>query len=142
MKQRVVFDTSTLVGAVLRPGSVPYQALLLVLDSCELCASAETHAELETVLARRRFAKYASMESRLAFVEIIRGAATMVEMAPSNPLDMTPICRDANDILFLALAVAAQAGVIVSSDQDLLVLHPWRGIEILTPAQFLAKSSS
>jgi predicted nucleic acid-binding protein len=28
--------------------------------------------------------------------------------------------------------------VIVSSDQDLLVLDPWHGIRILTPAQFLA----
>ena len=31
--------------------------------------------------------------------------------------------------------------LIISSDQDLLVLNPWRGIPILTPAQFVAQFS-
>jgi predicted nucleic acid-binding protein len=35
--------------------------------------------------------------------------------------------------------MAVQADAMVSSDQDLLVLHPWRGVAILTPAQFLAQ---
>ena len=39
--------------------------------------------------------------------------------------------------MFLALALAAEAEVIVSSDEDLLVLHPWRGISILNPAEFI-----
>jgi putative PIN family toxin of toxin-antitoxin system len=139
MKQRVVFDTSSLVGAILRSGSVPYQALSVAFDFCELCVSAETLAELKRVLARRHFVRYASMEARLAFIEIIRSEATLVEVVSSQPMDLTPPCRDANDIRFLALADAAHADVIVSSDQDLLVLHPWRGIAILTPAQFLEK---
>jgi len=79
------------------------------------------------------------MDARRAFVEIIRSEATIVEVVSSEQMDWTPLCRDANDIRFLALAVAAQAGVIVSSDQDLLVLHPWRGIAILTSAQFFAE---
>ncbi|MGP8253213.1 MAG: putative toxin-antitoxin system toxin component, PIN family [Terracidiphilus sp.] len=139
MRPRAVFDTSTLVGAILRAGSVPYQALSVALNSCELCVSADTLAELENVLARRHFARYASTEARLAFVEVIRAEATAIEVNASSSLDLTPLCRDAKDDRFLALAVAAQAGVIVSSDQDLLVLHPWRGIAILTPAQFLAE---
>lgn len=139
MKQRVVFDTSSLVGAILRCGSVPYQALSVAFDSCELCVSLETLAELERVLVRRRFVRYASVEARRAFVEIIRKEATMVEVITSNPMDLTQLCRDAKDIQFLVLAATAQANVIVSSDQDLLVLHPWRGIAILTPAQFFAE---
>jgi predicted nucleic acid-binding protein len=34
-------------------------------------------------------------------------------------------------------AVAGRADCIVTSDQDLPVLHPFRGIRILTPAAFL-----
>ena len=49
-------------------------------------------------------------------------------------------CRDGTDDFILALALAAQAEVIVTSDNDLLVLHPWRGIAILTPAEFLAQA--
>ena len=139
MKQRVVIDTSSLVGAILRSGSVPYQALSVAFDSCELCVSMETLAELERVLARPQFVRYASAEARLAFVQIIRSKATLVEVDKYKSMDLRPLCRDAKDIQFLALAATAQAGVLVSSDQDLLVLHPWRGIAILTPAQFLAE---
>jgi predicted nucleic acid-binding protein len=47
-------------------------------------------------------------------------------------------CRDAADNKYLELAIAAEARAIVSSDQDLLVLHPWRGVSILPPAEYLA----
>jgi predicted nucleic acid-binding protein len=49
-------------------------------------------------------------------------------------------CRDAKDDKYLELALAAGADMIVSSDEDLLVLHPWRGIPILSPADFLARA--
>lgn len=49
-------------------------------------------------------------------------------------------CRDPNDDKYLVLAQAGSADVIVSSDDDLLVLHPWRGISIPSPADFLAAS--
>jgi predicted nucleic acid-binding protein len=42
-------------------------------------------------------------------------------------------------IVFSELALAAGAGAIVSGDQDLLVLHPWRGVRILRPAEYLAE---
>jgi len=46
-------------------------------------------------------------------------------------------CRDANDNKFLEVAVAGQAHAIISGDKDLLELHLYRGIEILTPRIFL-----
>jgi len=39
------------------------------------------------------------------------------------------------------LAISGQASCLITSDQDLLVLHPFRGIPIMTPAQFLAALS-
>ena len=47
-------------------------------------------------------------------------------------------CRDPKDDEYLELALAASAEIIVSSDDDLLVLDPWRGIQILNPAAYLA----
>ena len=47
-------------------------------------------------------------------------------------------CRDPDDNMYLELALVAQASMIVSGDQDLLVLHPWRGIPIVRPAGYLA----
>ena len=45
-------------------------------------------------------------------------------------------CRDDKDNKFLELAVSGNAD-IVSGDEDLLVLNPFRGIPILTPRNFL-----
>lgn len=41
-------------------------------------------------------------------------------------------------IKFLALALSAEADWIVTGDSDLLDLHPFEGISVLTPADALA----
>ena len=46
-------------------------------------------------------------------------------------------CRDPADDKYLELTLAAGAGAIVSSDRDLRVLHPWRGVRILRPAEYV-----
>jgi predicted nucleic acid-binding protein len=56
-----------------------------------------------------------------------------------EPLVAVADCCDVADNKYLELAWAAEAAAIVSSDQDLLVLHPWRGIAILRPAEYLTR---
>jgi predicted nucleic acid-binding protein len=63
----------------------------------------------------------------------------MFPISPSDLDGVSPPCRDAKDNMLLALASVSQADVIVSSDNDLLVLHPWRGVSILTPSRFLTQ---
>jgi putative PIN family toxin of toxin-antitoxin system len=135
--ERVVFDTSTLVGAVIRPESIPWQALRRAFRSSEVCASAETLAEMEEVLERSKFDRYLDRPTRRAAAEQIRRDCRMFVM---DRVDAAPPCRDPRDNKFLALALVADAGAIISSDEDLLTLHPWRGIRVLTPTQFLAES--
>lgn len=48
-------------------------------------------------------------------------------------------CRDSNDNMVLEAAVAGSADVIVSGDEDLLVLHPFEGIDIIGPAAFIRR---
>jgi len=134
----VILDTSTLVSAALKAGSKPDQALLKALKSCQVCACAETLAELEQVLDRAKFDRYASQEDRRAFVRLIRQNFHLFVLEDDWMTALQPACRDPKDAPFLALALAAEADILVSSDQDLLVLHPWHGIQILTPAEFLA----
>jgi predicted nucleic acid-binding protein len=47
-------------------------------------------------------------------------------------------CRDPKDNKYLELAAAGRAEIIISGDDDLLVLHPWRGVAIIGPTQFVA----
>ena len=139
MSLRVVFDTSTLVSAALLPNSVPEQALQRAILFNRLCATRETLGELERVLCLKKFDRYISLESRLEFIEKLRRDSSLSSVPMELLVEARGICRDRKDDLFLAVCMAVQADAMVSSDQDLLVLHPWRGVAILTPAQFLAQ---
>lgn len=66
--RRVVLDTGVLVSAAIRPESVPALALEKDWAQFEVCASRETLAELETVLHRSKFDRYAPASQRQAFV--------------------------------------------------------------------------
>ena len=48
-----------------------------------------------------------------------------------------PVCRDPDDDIVLATALAAKAGVVISGDDDLLCLKTQQGIRIQSPRQFL-----
>lgn len=135
--RRVVFDTSTLISAALRFDSIPYQALQRALRDCDLCASQETLEELQRALMRRKFQRYLPEGARRTFVRMIANNVRLVAVREWADLAVTPACRDPLDNKFLALAFEPQADAIVSSDEDLLVLHPWNEIHILRPANFL-----
>lgn len=49
-------------------------------------------------------------------------------------------CRDPKDDKFLHVAVNGEAEAIITGDADLLALHPFHGVEIVTPADFLARA--
>jgi putative PIN family toxin of toxin-antitoxin system len=129
----IVFDASTLVGAALKVDSVPEQALLRAQEADVFALSAAVEAEIAEVLNRPKFAEAIPRERRERVLEILRGAAVWFEPA----LRITD-CRDPKDNKYLELALAAGAETIVSSDDDLLVLHPWRSIRIVRPADYLA----
>lgn len=137
MSRRVVFDTSTLVSASLRIGSLPHQALLEAFATSDLCASLETLAELEQALDREKFDPYLDRESRREFAALIRRNIHFFVVDDADLQAIQPCCRDRRDNKFLVLALAAEANTLVSSDEDLLVVHPWHGLAIVTPAEFL-----
>ena len=51
--------------------------------------------------------------------------------------EMITICRDPKDDMFLELAISCQANALVTRDGDLLTLHPFRGIPIITVSNFV-----
>lgn len=139
MSRRVVLDNSTLVSAALRVGSVPHQALVAALGAWDVCASSETLAELERVLEHRKFDRYLDCALREEFVAVIRRSVHLVSVRDEDVRAVDPPCRDPKDNQFLAVAFVAGAEVIVSSDEDLLVLNPWCGIAVVTAGEFLAR---
>lgn len=132
-----IIDTSTLIGAILRPHSVPRQALLLAVTKGVLCVSLATQEELREVLHRPKFDRYTSLRQRLEFLELTIAHSSLCHVDDLCGDAARNACRDTKDAKFLALALQCQATALVSSDADLLVLNPWNGIPIVSPSDFL-----
>jgi putative PIN family toxin of toxin-antitoxin system len=131
----IVFDASTLVGAAIRRGSVPDQAVRHAFASDPVAFSEATIAELLAVFARPRLARFIDPELRDEVLALFDAFGAFFA-----PAARVTDCRDPKDNKYLELALAAGAGAIVSGDADLLVLHPWRGVRILRPAEYLAEA--
>lgn len=133
-KPRFVLDTNLMVSAALLESSVARQAFETALLLGEILLSADVQAELSEVLMRPKFDPYVSPLRRIQFLANLIAVATPVQV-----LENIRACRDPKDDKFLALAVSGQAACIISGDKDLLVLHPFQGIPILSLSDFLTQ---
>jgi uncharacterized protein len=134
---RAVIDTNVLLAGLLWRG--PPYALLEQVRSGALTfiSSPELLSELAEVLARPKFDEIVkrSQSSREQMLLQVRMLAEVMEPPPLPK----PVCRDPDDDAVLALAIAAQADLIVSGDDDLLSLQSFEGIPILSPALALQR---
>jgi uncharacterized protein len=129
----IVFDASALISAALKVDSVPERALLRAEEVDVFALSPAVEREIVEVLNRPKLAQLIRHERREYVLGILRDEAVWFK-----PTVRVADCRDPKDDKYLKLALAAGAETIVSSDDDLLVLHPWRGIRILRLADYLA----
>ena len=134
-RPQLVFDTNVLVSAALFRESTPGVALTAALHQGVILLSPATAQEVKDVLARPKFDRYLSTETRNRFLAALLRKATFLE-----PEESIQACRDPKDDKFLEIAVAGQAMYLITGDDDLLVLHPFRGISIVTASEFLANS--
>jgi uncharacterized protein len=130
----VLLDTSSLMAACLYPEREPAQILKRIYERYQLVASIDTLTELSGVIARDKFDRWQPLETRKAWFD-----RYLLHVKIWTVNDQVTDCRDPKDNKFLSLALAANATVIVSSDDDLLVLHPYRGIDVLTLEGFKQK---
>jgi putative PIN family toxin of toxin-antitoxin system len=133
-RERIVADTNVLISGLLLPASVPGQAVQRAVDKGLLLVSEATMNELADVLARARFDRYISLEDRKQFLRLL---GRLTEFVPV----VYPVreCRDPKDDKFLELAVNGRAELILTGDEDLLTMNPWRGVAILSPGDYLRR---
>ena len=132
MTSVVICDTNLLVSAAIFPNSVPARAYEQAIANHSVAVSDETLAELSKVLNRPKIDKYIDLATRLRFLEDYR--RTVLSIAVTHSVQD---CRDPKDDKFLNLALSSSAHCIITGDPDLLVLHPYYEIQILSPAAFL-----
>ena len=127
-----VFDTNSLISALLIKTSISRQAFDKALDHYRIIISDETAAEFDDVAGREKFETYLKVGEREAFEELLHREAQFVEVT-----ETVEASRDPDDDKFLELAVAGEAEVIISGDKDLLVLDPFRDVRIVRPRTFV-----
>jgi putative PIN family toxin of toxin-antitoxin system len=128
-----VFDTNSLVSAALIPNSTNRKALDKAIDLGVIAVSSKTIDEFVEVLFRQKFDKYfLNNNERWVIIDKLEANSKLFV----STISITD-CRDPKDNKFLELAISANASCIITGDDDLLVLHPYRGIPILNAANFL-----
>ena len=131
---RVVLDTNIVVSGLLWDGR-PRRLLEFGRDRLiKLFASSALLDELSEVLGREKFAARLASE-RITQSYLLQRYGALTELVKPTPVERT--VRDVDDDVVIATALAAQAEIIVSGDDDLLTLHPWHRIQILNAADAL-----
>jgi len=134
---RVVLDANVLVSALISPRGATAQLLGAWEEGrFVLLISEAILRELDRVLHYPKLQeRYRLPESRIArFLQLLRTQGVLVE----TTVQLSVIERDPTDNRYLECAVTGEAQIIVSGDRHLLELGAYQGIQILSPAGFLA----
>lgn len=132
MTKQFVFDTNTIISAHLLQHSLSRKAYDMAFEKGLVLRSEETMEELSVTFVRPKFDKYISLETRLAAINEFENRSFLIQIT-----ETVKVCRDHRDDKFLSPALSAKASCIVTGDNDLLALHPFRNISIINSSDFL-----
>jgi putative PIN family toxin of toxin-antitoxin system len=131
---RIVIDTNILISQHLSPRSIPARAFERAVRSSVILLSEATFFEMTETLLKEKFDRYSSAATRKKLLADFEATSTRIQV--STVIDA---CRHTKDNKFLELAVDGRVDLILSGDNDLLVLSPFRGIPVVTPMQYLVE---
>ncbi len=125
----VVLDTNVIVASLVAQG-LCRDLFALLIKTRVVASSQPLLIELEQVIRR----KFGLTPGTRNFLAALPHQIRIVE-----PVSLEKrICRDRDDDLVIATALAASADFIITGDDDLLVLGRFRNVQIVSPRQFWA----
>ncbi|MCS6304417.1 MAG: putative toxin-antitoxin system toxin component, PIN family [Nitrospira sp.] len=133
---RAVLDANIYISACLRPQGLPGRILRLLLDdqAFHLVGSAAIFDEVRRGLNYPRVRRYLSLTTE----EIERWVIALALIAEPTEgcLKLRVVEKDPDDDKYLVAALEGRAGYLVSGDSDLLDLHEYKGVRIVTAHEF------
>ena len=127
----IVIDTNVLISAGLLQNSKSAQVLVLAIEHFVIAQNQDTWDELETRIERPKFDRYFDVSGRSRYLVKIAQAMQRFEVSAA-----VSVSRDKTDNKFIELAIDSGAKILISGDPDLKDVKTYKGIEILSPAQF------
>ena len=134
---KAVLDSSVLVSAFLKPGSLPATLLLRAREGAfSLVLSTYILEETATVLVRpKNLGRYGYTGDEVG--RFCRALVAVAEMAGELP-DIDAVPSDPKDNPIVATAIAGKAEYLVTGDRaHLLPIREHAGVRIVTPRAFL-----
>lgn len=126
---KIVLDTNILIAALITRG-ICSQLLDHCFENHELLTSKFILDEVNSNLLKKF--KFNSDD----VAEVIELLQTKMQLV--KPVELkTPVCRDRDDDMILATALAADAACIVTGDKDLLALQRFEMMDIISPSDFI-----
>lgn len=129
----VVIDTNVFISGLISTTSRPARVIDRTVTFGRLVATVDTREELIETMLRSKFDAILPRSQRHRTLERLLPLLDIVAV-----LRIVRACRDPRDDKFLEAALNGSANAIVTGDKDLLALHPFAGIAIVTPADYLA----
>lgn len=129
----IVIDTNVIISAAILPNSRTANMFSRAFDRFVLAQNDATWEELTDRIKKPKLDRYFPQSYSRA--EFLLHVNTNVEFFDIHATATE--CSDPSDNKFLGLALDAGAKLIVSGDSALQKLHPYRGIAIYSPADFL-----
>ena len=131
---RVVLDTNVVVSAGISTNGNPALILeMLIFEEIKNFTTSEITDEIKEVLQRPHLAKRMALAER----ELILGIFEKFSQTLEPTVKFNDVHDDPDDNKFLDCAVCASANYIISGDDHLLGLKEFRGIKIVSPAEFI-----
>ncbi len=124
-KIRVVIDTNIWISFLIGK-TIAGLSNAIINNSVQILFSEELFDELIEVLNRPKFKKYFSTEDIYELVSLINTKVEWIKIT-NHFTD----CRDPKDDFLLDLIVSGEADYLVTGDEDLIVLNPYKSINIL-----------
>ena len=126
-----VIDTNILINGLLK-GSCRSIPEAFLAKKFKLAVSKPLITELLDVCGRSKFFHRIDKEEQQRLLAIVKEAAIIVK-----PNIKIHECRDKDDNIVLECAITSHAKIIVTKDNDLLILNPFRNVSIVRPEEFL-----
>lgn len=129
---KLLLDTNVVIAGLVAQG-LCHELIAEHLPRHEAIFSDELWDELVRTLRE----KFGLEPGQMPFLDLYRRHATWVEPRALE----SAVSRDPSDDRVLATAVAGDAEVLVTGDDDLLVLKSFGRVEILSPREFLERDA-
>ncbi len=133
---RIVLDTNQFVSALLKPGSIPDRIVQMVREGHVLLLMSDAICdEIFRVLAYPKIRKRITASD--ADLQNLAQLLRTVAIITPDIIILPQLAADPDDTKFLGCALEGRADFIVSGDHHLTDLDMYRGIRVVTPADFI-----